>query len=85
MSKKETAKLMKLINDFYPKHFKDMIEEDMLSVIGAWHSVLDDIDYDKAVKGLMHFVKESSYPPTVADIRANVEPEYRYLSDTGRG
>lgn len=81
MSRKETGALMVIIQDLYPRYYANKTEDEIMRVISAWHSVLDDIDFEKAVDGLRYFVKESSYPPTVADIRANVEPEYKYLAD----
>ena len=39
----------------------------------AWHRVLRDIPFDVACENLEVHVRESSYPPTVADIRRGYE------------
>lgn len=63
MNKQEVKKLLGLIIDLYPS-FK--LTTDTATI---WAETLEDISFEHARTNLIKHVKESQFPPTIADIR----------------
>lgn len=59
----EVWTLFERISHYYPNFTADDDKAE------AWQRVLSDIPFDVACENLEEYVKESIYPPTIADIR----------------
>ena len=69
MDKKETAMLLRDINQFFPGKVK--LEP---ATVEAWHRVMCSQDYSRAVKRLDQYVMLHKFPPTVHDLFERVRP-----------
>lgn len=67
MTKQETAELMVKAKDVFQK-WKDIEKEEFARMILTWHEYLADVPNEIAKKAMADYVKENSYPPTIADI-----------------
>lgn len=62
MTKKDSYKLMELIQVFYEKFQFDQHKLD------AWYMVLQNYTYDKVFGNLLKFVGNSPHPPKISDL-----------------
>ncbi|WP_423800032.1 replicative helicase loader/inhibitor [Neobacillus sp. SAB-20_R2A] len=62
MMKRETFELLKAINTFYDQFIVNQEK------VNLWHEVLKGYAYDIVQERLFSFVKESPYPPKIADL-----------------
>ena len=63
----EVWTLFERISHYYPAFTAD---DDKAA---AWHRVLKDIPFDIACENLEEHVRDSNFPPTIADIRRGYE------------
>lgn len=76
MKQTETAKLLAAIKTFFPNF------EITAAVTHGWHSMLEDMSFERAQQNLAQYIKTSRFPPTIADIRcedANQFVDYEQL------
>ena len=66
MKKKETALLLGFIGELYPRFMKNPT----IATVDAWHEMLGDLDFETAKKTVKTHAQSSTFPPTIADIRA---------------
>lgn len=62
MMKRETFELLKAINTFYDQFIVNQEK------VNLWHEVLKSYEHDIVQERLFSFVKESPYPPKIADL-----------------
>lgn len=68
MTQEETIKLLALIKLAYPNSYKDIDRDTQLATINLWHRAFTDTPIGIMEMALDNFVKESKFPPTIADI-----------------
>ena len=62
MTKSETAKLLAVIASVYSQFEVTAFKQNI------WHELLKELDYNHASTALKELLKESSFPPSPADI-----------------
>ena len=65
MTLENTIALLELITAAYPR-FEIVKGEETFSV---WHECLEDLDYEDAKTATKNVIRESEFPPTIAEIR----------------
>lgn len=84
MTREETKRLLKEIEQLYPESFQRV---DPMMVLGLWTEALENEKYDDVHKCLVHFVKEDTrgYAPKVGQLLAYKAQPYddRGLKDWG--
>lgn len=63
MKKTETVQLLAVVNAAFPNM---QVTE---ATVKLWHELLGDLDFNLAIAATKKLILESSYPPTIADIR----------------
>lgn len=76
MTKQQVAEMMVKAKDVFQK-WKDIEKEDFARMILTWYEYLSDMPNEIAQKAMADYVKENSYPPTIADIRK----PYKYYQE----
>jgi len=63
MNRQETAKLIAMMEVYFPRSFKDLDPDDL---VNAWTAVLEDVPYKAVEAGLMCFVRTDTkgFPPS---------------------
>ena len=69
MDSKETREFMKIITGAYPSF------EPTQDRVEIWSRLMDDIDYDVAVKRLYKHIAVSKYAPSISEILTKSESE----------
>lgn len=69
MVKNEFLVLVKTMRAVHPAMFQNM------DTVDVWFRLLKDIDYTDAAAALGKHLSTSPYPPTIADIRMNVQTD----------
>jgi hypothetical protein len=69
MTEKEVVKLFVLLTAAYPRFDTFSDPEKTRPVIKLWAEMLADIPYEVVEVAVKKFILESSYPPTIAEIR----------------
>lgn len=67
MTKQETAKLIAMLKEYYPRDYEST---DIMSRVNAWHMILQDYDYKEATAALLAFVSTDTkgFSPTVGQL-----------------
>lgn len=68
MTQEESIKLLALIKLAYPNSYKDIDRDTQLATINLWQRAFADTPLGIVEMALDNFVKESKFPPTIADI-----------------
>lgn len=68
MTQEESIKLLALIKLAYPNSYKDIDKETQLATVNMWHRAFTDTPFSIVEMALDNFVRESKFPPTIADI-----------------
>lgn len=78
MTNKDVAKMLNWLEKYYPT-MNDIHKEkgQLQDKIKAWHDMLYVVKSEDAARILKLFVKQSNYPPTIADI---IRPWQKYNS-----
>ena len=63
MTKSEVAKLLAVIAAAYPKFEVDDLK------VQVWHEMLGDLEYKMASLAIAKLIQESTFPPSIAEIR----------------
>jgi len=69
MTREETKEIFKKITMAYDNF------ESTGDKINFWHTLLEDITYEKALTNLIKHIQKSKFTPTVADIRDDSKKE----------
>ena len=72
MTKQETAKLIAMLKEYYPRDYEST---DIMSRVNAWHMILQDYDYKEATAALLAFVATDlkGFAPTVGQIIEKIQ------------
>ena len=70
MTKKETTKLFRLMQNLYPNALKFTEEESML----AWQLVLEPFSYEDIRSAAISFARENKFPPDPGDLCRGLLP-----------
>lgn len=83
MTKAETRDFIVEILKVYPNYF---YKTDPTTVIDAWHSVFDEMEYEFAYKALIEHIKEGVKQPTINELyqRAKAIKRFDFFDKGGR-
>lgn len=70
MNKKETIQVITLLAGNY-NSIADKSKEQKQMMINTWYECLGDLDYELVLQAVKKTIIESSYPPTIHEIRKN--------------
>lgn len=72
MTKQETAKLIAMLKEYYPRDYEST---DIMSRVNAWHMILQDYDYKNATAALLAFVSTDTkgFAPVVGQILEKIQ------------
>ena len=68
MTLEESIKLLALIKLAYPNSYKDIDKNTQLATVNMWQRNFDSVPFNIMEMALDHFVKNSKFPPTIADV-----------------
>ena len=68
MTLEESIKLLALIKLAYPNSYKDIDKDTQLATVNMWQRNFDSVPFNIMEMALDHFVKNSKFPPAIADI-----------------
>lgn len=71
MKQSDVIKLLGMLTTAYP-NMKGMEGSTLNMTVDIWYECLQDIDKDVAIVAIKKNIMESSFPPTIADIRKQV-------------
>ena len=76
MTKKDAAKLLELIQLSYPSSYKDTDDVWRLATINMWQMSFPDVPYPIMEQAFNHHRMVSKFPPTVAEMVAELKAIY---------
>ena len=76
MNKQEAVKLLALIKVAYPTAYRDMDEASKMATVNMWAGSFPDVPYPLMEQAFNHFRMVSKYPPTVAEMVAELKAIY---------
>ena len=76
MNKQEAVKLLALIKVAYPTAYRDMDEASKLATVNMWAMSFPDVPYPIMEQALNHHRMVSKFPPTVAEMVAELKSIY---------
>ena len=76
MNKQEAVKLLALIKVAYPTAYRDMDEASKMATVNMWASSFPDMPYPIMEQALSHHRMVSKFPPTVAEMVAELKSIY---------
>ena len=78
MTINEAGILVAKVTATYPGYYRNFSPEMVTELINAWAYVLDDVSYDRACKGLKHYMKNdrNGFPPSPGQVIAYIPSEY---------
>ena len=76
MNKQEAVKLLALIKVAYPTAYRDMDEASKMATVNMWASSFPDVPYPIMEQALSHHRMVSKFPPTVAEMVAELKSIY---------
>ena len=68
MTKAEVAEIMVKTKDSFQK-WKEIDKAEFAQMIVTWSECLEDVPYEFGRKGMIDYIKDNQYPPTIYDIR----------------
>lgn len=81
MNKQEAVKLLALIKVAYPTAFRDMDEASKKATVNMWASSFPDVPYPIMEQALNHHRMVSKFPPTVAEMVAELKSIYHEATE----
>ncbi len=80
LTEQETAKLLMMIRESYPNHFKGEFNPDSFKMqVRAWFAVFKDLHKDEVNAAFVYWLSTEKFPPSAADlnliVRKNKSPE----------
>ena len=76
MNKQEAVKLLALIKVAYPTAYRDMDEASKIATVNMWAGSFPDVPYPIMEQALNHHRMVSKFPPTVAEMVAELKCIY---------
>ena len=76
MNKQEAIKLLALIKIAYPTAYRDVDEASTLATVNMWQMSFPDVPYPIMEQAFNHFRMVSKFPPTVAEMVAELRSIY---------
>lgn len=76
MTKEEAKKFLALIKVAYPTSYKDVDRDFAMATINMWQSTFPAVPFPIMEIAFDHFRKKSKFPPTVADMCAEIKSLY---------
>lgn len=76
MTIEESKKFMALIKVAYPTSYKDVDRDFAIATIKMWQTTFPTVPFPIMEMAFDHFRKKSKFPPTVADICAELKSLY---------
>ena len=76
MTIEESKKFMALIKVAYPTSYKDVDRDFAIATIKMWQTTFPTVPFPIMEMAFDHFRKKSNFPPTVADICAELKSLY---------
>lgn len=76
MNKQEAVKLLALIKVAYPTAYRDMDEASKKATVNMWAGSFPDVPYPIMEQALNHHRMVSKFPPTVAEMVAELKAIY---------
>ncbi len=76
MNKQEAVKLLALIKVAYPTAYRDMDEASKLATVNMWAGSFPDVPYPIMEQAFNHHRMTSKFPPTVAEMVAELRAIY---------
>lgn len=70
MTKRETIKLLAVLNAAYPNFFKDMDKQQKMAQIELYQSRFKDTPVEIVAVALERYIDTNTYPPTIAGLKA---------------
>ena len=84
MTVKETAALMGILQEAYPKFYADKSDDEILNTAELWSEFLSDTDLKTAVIALKRLIATCKFPPTIAEMRESISAVgYKQIADAG--
>lgn len=72
MNRKETAKILAVLEVTYPSFYKDKSEEELNDVVSIWAEMFKEEPYELVATILKDVIATSEYPPTIATIKKKI-------------
>lgn len=73
MTKQDMTKIFAILATTYPQFEKLFTDKEKLKLsVEVWHKSFSDIDFNIAEIAVQKMILESSYPPTIADLRKQI-------------
>ena len=76
MNKHEAVKLLAVIKVAYPTAYRDMDEASKMATVNMWAGSFPDVPYPIMEQAFNHFRMVSKFPPTVAEMVAELKEIY---------
>ena len=73
MTQEESIKLLALIKLAYPNSYKDIDKDTQIATVNMWRRAFIDTPFCIVEMALDSFVRESKFPPTIADITERLQ------------
>lgn len=73
MNRKEAIQVLAILKASYPNHYKNLTQEDAQGIVSVWGIQFADMPADIVLMALNKVVSESTYPPTIADVKKKIE------------
>lgn len=73
MDRKDVLAMMAIMQTAYPRFYAQQGQEQMRAAVALWTEALAEYPVEAVRVALMRLVKESPYPPAIADVAQRVE------------
>jgi hypothetical protein len=73
MNKRETAQMLVVMRAAYPKFYSGVTAQDTSAALELWADAFREIPAPIALEAMRRRIRESPYPPAVADVYKRVE------------
>jgi len=84
MTVAETAVLMGILKEAYPRFYADKTKDELINTTKLWAEFLGDVDAETATLALKRLISTKTFPPVIAELRdAIAEIKQPELSDAG--
>lgn len=72
MTRDETKQLLTLLSTAYPKHFRDMSQEEKLGQIALYEDMFKEYPVQIVATALKGYIRDNEYPPTIAGLQKQI-------------
>lgn len=74
MTRDDTIKLMSILFVAYPKFYANTDQSGKEAAANLWYDMLQEYPPEAVNMAMRQYIKESQWPPTIADIYKRLEP-----------